>query len=327
MNLNTQRRVSLNKRPPLVHTNSPILHHKTSNSSLRYRKPKKSVRFRDNDSLENVRLFLKTQMPKACRSDPAYPKQYTYRLRRPNWPTIRTVGAVRIEDIQLDTANDTVNLVGSIQVANLAFEKHVVVRYTLDDWTTVHEVDAAYREPVANSANTWDRFSFKITLAEHCHQTLDLAIQYTVGGRAFWDNNQYRNYRVQVVPNVLIDDLSSSSDDEDDDNTFEDCIDQDELVEQMKPLTLKEKPGSLVFDHQVKPLSPPLSPTTPIDMNPLWAVTTSNDLTNPYFERTKSNTQFHSLVRNHYFYNDPKQASIYTPYHTDPSCPSKAIHS
>lgn len=350
------RRVSLNKRPPLVRTcspnlaSSPTLYHKSSNNNLNrsHHKPKKSVRFRDNDSLENVRLFLKTQMPKACKSDPTYPKQYTYRLRRPNWPSFprrSSVGAVRIEDIQLDTNNGTVNLLGSIQVANLAFEKHVVVRYTLDDWTTIHEIDASYREPVANSANTWDRFCFKITLKEHCHQTLDLAIQYTVGGRIFWDNNEHRNYQVQVVPDVLLDDhsCSSSSSDDDDDNTFEDCIDDEDLllVERMRPLRLAEKPSSLAnrYDfNKVKPLSPPLSPTTPVDMNPLWAVTTNTHTTlsaaNNYFVRNNKNTaaatnfpEFHSLVSKYCFYNDPKQASVYTPYHTDPTSTSKAIHS
>lgn len=357
---NQYRRVSLNKRPPLIRTCSPslnslpTLHDESSNNYLnqRYYKPKKSVRFRDNDSLENVRLFIKTQMPKACRSDPAYPKQYTYRLRRPNWPLFpghrSTVNAVRMDDIQLDTSDDSICLLGSIQVANLAFEKHVVVHYTLDDWVTVQQMDASYREPVPHSANTWDRFCFKISLAEHHHQTLDFAIQYTVGGRVFWDNNENHNYKVEVIPDVLLDDNGSSSDD-DDDNTFEDCIDYDEedhlLIEQLRPLTLKEKPSSLAnrysFDHanQVKPLSPPLSPTTPVDMNPLWSVTTSNatlDAANNYFAHPKTE-QHHTLptsssldllVSKYCFFNDPKQASVYTPYHSDPSsCTSKAIHS
>ncbi|KAI9486321.1 MAG: putative phosphatase regulatory subunit-domain-containing protein, partial [Benjaminiella poitrasii] len=205
-------------------------------------KPKKSVRFCDNASLESVRLFLKSQMPKACRSDPVCPKHYTYRLRLPNWLLTSPRGsgsnngrignAVRMETIQLENnsttttttaATKTVTLTGSVQVANLAFEKHVVIRYTLDDWLTFKEIDADYQEPIAHSANTWDRFRFTIKIQAPCHNThttLYLAVHYTVAGREFWDNNDNKNYEVDVVPDVQLqlpnDELTFSSSDEDD---------------------------------------------------------------------------------------------------------------
>lgn len=371
----SHKRVSLIKRPPLVRSSSPNLNEglrrTASNASLNkyHRKPKKSVRFCDNASLENVRLFLKTQMPKACRSDPAcLNKQYTFRIRRPNWPTSVTTkrnndggSAVRLEDIQLSKQQDThhVTLLGSIQVANLAFHKKVLVRYTLDDWNTVKEVDAQYQEPIAHSANTWDRFSFKIVLnanTKAAHESLNLAVKYSVSGREFWDNNNHKNYQVDIVPDVeldLGDSLSSSSssdDDDDDDHIFEDCItheDEDEepeieeLQQNLKLTNLKERYD---FDSASiqKPWSPPLSPTTPADTTPLWVSNDSTNNNNNYFvakttelppppaaaaaaANAQSTTtgqdtanQFHNLIHNYCFYNDHKKPTIFTPYYSDP---------
>ncbi|CAO3656502.1 unnamed protein product [Mucor fragilis] len=312
----TLRRVTLIKRPPLVRSCSPILseglHRTASNASLNKhrRKPKKTVRFCDNASLENVRLFLKTQMPKACRSDPAcLNKQYTFRIRRPNWPSSALKrrssdggAAVRLEDVQLSKQQQQqdaqhVTLLGSIQVANLAFQKKVIVRYTLDDWRTAKEVEAQYQEPIAHSANTWDRFSFKIVLDANthaAHESLNLAVKYSVNGREFWDNNNHKNYQVDIVPDVELDlgdtssDSSSSSDDDDDDNIFEDCITHDEeeeedqgsdiqaLQQKLHLTNLKERYNFNNASAQ-KPWSPPLSPTTPADTAPAWIGHNSNN--------------------------------------------------
>lgn len=392
------RRVSLIKRPPLVRSASPTLQNNNglrrtaSNSSLnKHHKPKKSVRFCDNASLENVRLFLKTQMPKACRSDPACPKKYSYRIRRTNWPSEtahtrrnRVGSAIRVEDIQLLSSDNNsldkkgITLIGTCQVANLAFEKHVTIRYTFDEWTTVHETEAIYQEPIANSANTWDRFRFKINLnaMHHAHETIYLAAKYNVSGREFWDNNDNKNYQVDILSDVqlqLHDDLSSSSSDEDDDNTFEDCLDGDddeddeELIQKLKPLSLtKPSFGSRYnFDTAAvdKPLTPPLSPTTPIDSHPLWAtaspidnnkdspstavdaMNTMSKENNLYFAAKQQlpdttsisssspvSTEFgklHELIHKYCYYGDHRRPVIYTQYHSDPPrCSSpKPIHS
>ncbi|KAI7900990.1 putative phosphatase regulatory subunit-domain-containing protein [Cokeromyces recurvatus] len=339
-----QRRVALNKRPPLLRSASPTLctgnnglHRTSSNASInsnsssnrivlssssstRHHKPKKSVRFCDNASLESVRLFLKSQMPKACRSDPICPKHYTYRLRLPNWSSNgggrsgtnngRIGNAVRMESIQLDkpSQKSTVTLMGTVQVANLAFEKHVLIRYTLDDWATFQEVEANYQEPIAHSADTWDRFCFTIELyapQHHTHKTLYLAVHYAVAGRDFWDNNDHKNYEIDIVPDVQLQlpsnefTFSSSDDDDDDDddeNTFE--IDDEEeeaqpmmvqdkqvdlLENQLKPLSLKDDASKTILFHPEQRQqsiintngspnwpSSPLSPTTPADTSPLW---------------------------------------------------------
>lgn len=129
-------------------------------------------------------------------------------------------------------------LTGSILVRNLAFEKQVAVRFTLDDWQTVSEVGAHYLESLtllpsqirpspsvptsrdsgAQKGRGWDRFTFTIRLEDYAHslstRTLWLAARYHTSstypepsssaqcgpGGEWWDNNGGRNYRVGFRP-------------------------------------------------------------------------------------------------------------------------------
>jgi hypothetical protein len=61
-------------------------------------------------------------------------------------------------------------------VRNVAFEKHVSIHFTLDDWCTTSDVyaryvDAAVHPPGSPSAKKlgpgWDRFTFRIPLADY----------------------------------------------------------------------------------------------------------------------------------------------------------------
>jgi len=112
-------------------------------------------------------------------------------------------------------------LQGTVLVRNIAYEKDVGVRFTLDDWTTVSEVLAAYTGPVAametlagsnqgktvedlvgpSKASGWDRFNFAIKLEGHesyiWWHTLFLAIRYSaLGVGELWDNNSGKNYGI-----------------------------------------------------------------------------------------------------------------------------------
>ncbi|KAI8981950.1 putative phosphatase regulatory subunit-domain-containing protein [Mycotypha africana] len=213
------KRISLIKRPPLIRSSSPTLSDReveNRHPNNKNNKCKKSVRFCDNASLENVRLFYKTEMPIACRADPKCEmKNYIYRLKRPNWPKDslirRRTAVVRMEDVQIQKTGSSddkngITLLGSVQVANLAFEKQVTVRYTTDDWATYQDVPAQYQEPIAQSANTWDRFGFKIVFnkKQPHHQKLLLAVKYVVNGREFWDNNNKQNYEVDLICDVVL---------------------------------------------------------------------------------------------------------------------------
>ncbi|KAI0640169.1 hypothetical protein C8Q77DRAFT_1045344 [Trametes polyzona] len=120
---------------------------------------------------------------------------------------------------------------GTVLVRNLAFEKVVAVRFTLDEWQTTSEVlckhvvslpglpppfprartmgDVAGTiasgqtadEEKETSGPTWDRFSFTIRLEDYeaklAERTLYLVVRYNPGsGGEYWDNNDGKNYRV-----------------------------------------------------------------------------------------------------------------------------------
>ena len=131
-------------------------------------------------------------------------------------------------------------LTGSILVRNLAFEKHVAVRFTLDDWQTVSEVSAHYvdsfsslpsrfslspspstpGDSTSQRARGWDRFSFSIRLEDYVPslstRTIWLVARYRVNsthplpgstvcgpGGEWWDNNRGSNYRVCFRPTCV----------------------------------------------------------------------------------------------------------------------------
>ncbi|KAI8097984.1 putative phosphatase regulatory subunit-domain-containing protein [Gilbertella persicaria] len=300
------KRVNLIRRPPLIRSTSPVFTEKV--------KQKKSVRFCDNDSLENVRLFLKSQMPKACRSDPPLNRQPMFHLSRPNWPEQLNNGFVQMQDIELKQHQQGINLLGHVQVANLAFQKHVVIHYTLDDWKTVKTTEGLYQ----TSTGTWDRFQFQIELHHPAHKTLYLAVKYTVNDREFWDNNNCKNYRIDIVSDTeLQDEFGSSSDSDDEQNTFDDIQHEEDdlLVKKMEPL-------SLTNNHCEKPLSPPLSPTTPVDTNPLWS-------NHSYFSDTKDNSDFSALNEMIQRYYRPSSSNLfhstYYPTRSSPTTPKAVL--
>ena len=126
-------------------------------------------------------------------------------------------------------------LTGFILVRDLAFEKHVAIRFTLDDWQTVSEVGAHYVDSLPHllsqvlslpSPSTspqrgrgWDWFTFTIRLGDYAHslstRTLWLAARYRTDsiypdpgssqygpGGEWWDNNDGSNHRVGFRPAV-----------------------------------------------------------------------------------------------------------------------------
>ncbi|KAI0095174.1 putative phosphatase regulatory subunit-domain-containing protein [Irpex rosettiformis] len=116
---------------------------------------------------------------------------------------------------------------GTVLVRNLAFEKNVAVRFTLDDWQTTSEVtckhvvslpglpppfpsESRVSKTVGDAAAclgheeeekpAWDRFSFTIRLEDYetklAERTIYLVARYICPAGEFWDNNDTKNYRV-----------------------------------------------------------------------------------------------------------------------------------
>jgi hypothetical protein len=61
-------------------------------------------------------------------------------------------------------ASDRQSLIGAVTVANIAFEKQVSARCTIDNWQAVSEVTAEYKRP-ENIEGAYDKFSFTIALS------------------------------------------------------------------------------------------------------------------------------------------------------------------
>ncbi|KIY47578.1 hypothetical protein FISHEDRAFT_59554 [Fistulina hepatica ATCC 64428] len=138
---------------------------------------------------------------------------------------------IYIESIKLspsvNTKDKEVAIAGTIIVRNVSFEKHVAIRFTLDDWRTTSEVVARYIESLpalpdnlqptvvqelrvhaaqyskplsvlqAQShriSPSFDRFAFAIRLGDYAHalsaRTMWLVARYTAPGIGeWWDNN------------------------------------------------------------------------------------------------------------------------------------------
>ncbi|KAJ8662778.1 hypothetical protein O0I10_001742 [Lichtheimia ornata] len=202
-----QRRVTLLHQKPMAAAVAiqPSSTKKNEEHAV-HKKKTKSVRFHE-DKLEHVRLFLKTQRPLAVRAGDPKRSMPALTAKFPNWPEKvvmtrqRDDTMVRMETVQLLDQDDDemVILTGRCRVANIAFHKRVVVRYTTDYWQSYHETEAVYREPIGASANTWDRFTFRINLEQQQQPcTVYMVLRYTVHDNEFWDNNEGLNYQVDL---------------------------------------------------------------------------------------------------------------------------------
>lgn len=203
----------------------------------------KSVRFNDMGGLESVVHFLRGQKVTALSRSPDDPPTETdtdndtdlsdcfqFRTRRgmaksqaeenrevqvaasSSVPRLRvdfgpgTHGILKDEYVILeryDLQNAPLAIRGSVLVRNVAFQKWVTVRFTLDHWQTVSEVSAQHvsHVPAATTGDEgWDRFGFTIKLDDYKRKieerALLLCIRYnTEGGREWWDSNNGDNYR------------------------------------------------------------------------------------------------------------------------------------
>ncbi|XP_076848653.1 protein phosphatase 1 regulatory subunit 3E [Brachyhypopomus gauderio] len=92
---------------------------------------------------------------------------------------------------------DEFSISGIVRVLNVAFEKSVSLRYTVNNWITFMDILASYI-PHSSDGLT-DKFSFKIITPTFLDNggTLQFAIKYCVNDTEFWDNNDGNNYKVR----------------------------------------------------------------------------------------------------------------------------------
>jgi hypothetical protein len=260
---------------------------------------KKSVQF--HEQLEHVRYFYKTQSPVTVKNDPPFMDTSAddYKLTQPNWPSRNTIfyqsdNKIRMESVQLvdgdydQMVNNTFAIQGRCRAANLSFHKVVSIRYTFDLWRTYQETTGVFKESIASTSNTWDRFSFSIPVqAKQSAQSLYLALRYTVDDQEHWDNNNGMNYEVVITPNTENKTTTSASAAAS--AAAAAAASAAAVIEQVptaitsdiKPeLALKKKDMSRRYDFSAsltaarKPVSPPPSPpSTPVETEEIFNYT------------------------------------------------------
>ncbi|KAI2617219.1 carbohydrate-binding module family 21 protein [Hypomontagnella submonticulosa] len=188
----------------------------------------KAVHF--DSHLEHVRHFLQVDRPLAVsagtspadnyESDTEYPfgidekvsarsPPFEWELAVNNFPAetpIRKTLPARLERVWMSP--DQKSLIGSVAVANLAFQKSVVCRFTFDYWKTTSEVAAEYHHEIRPRETDvgHDRFQFTIKLSDLANleaKTLFFCIRYNVNGLEYWDNNDGVNFQVDFRKKML----------------------------------------------------------------------------------------------------------------------------
>ncbi|KAL2150548.1 hypothetical protein VTH82DRAFT_7111 [Thermothelomyces myriococcoides] len=188
----------------------------------------KAVHF--DSHLEHVRHFLQVDRPLAVSagsspvdnydSDTEYPfssderptsrsPPFEWELILTNFPVetpVRRAQMVRLEKVWL--SSDQKSLIGSVAVANIAFQKFVACRFTLDYWKTTSEVSAEYVGEVrpVETPYSQDRFHFSIKLSDLANletKTLYFCIRYVVNGQEHWDNNNSTNFQIDFRKKFL----------------------------------------------------------------------------------------------------------------------------
>ncbi|KAG2139012.1 putative phosphatase regulatory subunit-domain-containing protein [Suillus clintonianus] len=229
LNLSPQTRSIRNKsgqpiKPSLKHAKLPSLSIPMKGGGVVQSEPttptlSKAVHF--DAKLEHVKLFLSKQKPLAVSRDrdpatdtsgtesdfPSFARglqddfsEKQIELQVVNMPPIppKYVDVI-MQALTLSQIDKTI--VGRVRVRNIAYEKWVAARFTLDLWQTTSEVTAHYVESV--DGGTFDIFTFTIRLHDMWsrieEKTMFIALRYTTAGRQFWDNNHGANYMLKFV--------------------------------------------------------------------------------------------------------------------------------
>ncbi|CEP11296.1 hypothetical protein [Parasitella parasitica] len=116
-----------------------------------------------------------------------------------NWPTRladiidRKNKIIRVDKNTIRLQDDDF-IIGKVSVRNLSYHKTVTIRYSFDYWETFDNVEAMYLEGSQKN----DIFTFKIHVPTNA-ATLYFAVNYKVGSEDYWENNDGRNYQVDVI--------------------------------------------------------------------------------------------------------------------------------
>ena len=135
-------------------------------------------------------------------------------------------------------------LKGVVYIRNLAYEKHVYVRYSCDQWRTFNEVEATYDYGIYGKLV--DQYVFTINLESEFMRNDEILVSFALRFECrpcdiFWDNNNGENYYARLIYRApphkdhivydLIDNGETSliESNEDKDSDEKECEDQEVL--------------------------------------------------------------------------------------------------
>ncbi|KAG2237706.1 hypothetical protein INT48_009644 [Thamnidium elegans] len=164
----------------------------------------KSVHF-NKDNLEDVCLFRKAQTPLAISQKNIFWEINKKSLVYKNWPTRlsdiidKKTKVIRIEKSTIQLLDHNKLMTGKILVRNLDYHKTVTIRYSFDFWETIENCEAKFKQQDdhKNNNTSYDVFTFNISVPIDA-TNLYFAVNYKVGSKEFWDNNEGRNYEIQI---------------------------------------------------------------------------------------------------------------------------------
>ncbi|ODQ82332.1 carbohydrate-binding module family 21 protein [Babjeviella inositovora NRRL Y-12698] len=127
--------------------------------------------------------------------------QVEWKITSNNIPILKTRD-YSADRIIFDSVHSTTNttLTGLVYVKNVAFDKRVSVKLTVDNWKTFSFIHGFYVS--SNNYGDYDKFRFVINLSNLNFSyydklvNLEFCIRYEVGGETFWDSNGGSNYNL-----------------------------------------------------------------------------------------------------------------------------------
>lgn len=106
-----------------------------------------------------------------------------------NYNSSDIIGAANVKALRRTSYySDSIRAV----VKNLGYEKHVKVRYTLDNWQTYQDADMSYVD--SNYGVNGELWSVNLNLDLDNLDGFQFCICYEVDGQTYWDNNFGANY-------------------------------------------------------------------------------------------------------------------------------------
>jgi hypothetical protein len=142
------------------------------------------------------------QPPRSRNQDPVRTFSYT-ELRGCKQREEPGQTAVCLENVYYHTISQ--QIVGFVAVQNIAYEKWVTVRFTIDDWKLSKDIPSSYVPSSQAAHRNYDLFRFEISPGEAQllpNTTTPIRMQfcicYVVAGKECWDNNGGENYTLNI---------------------------------------------------------------------------------------------------------------------------------